>query len=53
MYSFSHNSQIKCFRTHVDMDSFSHFGMLNSCPKFVRTFQLHLFKYYVVYLCHD
>jgi hypothetical protein len=35
MYSFSYNSQIKCFRTHVDMDIFSCFGLSNSCPKFV------------------
>jgi hypothetical protein len=41
MYSFSHNSQIKCFRTRVDIDIFSCLGMWNSCPKFVRTFQLH------------
>jgi hypothetical protein len=32
-YPFSYNS-------HVDMDFFSCFGMWNSCPKFVRTFQL-------------
>jgi hypothetical protein len=41
MHSFRYNSQIKCFWTHVDMDIFSCFGMWNSCPKFVRTFQLH------------
>jgi hypothetical protein len=39
-YSFSYNSQIKCFWTHVDTDIFSYFGMQNSSPKFVRTFQL-------------
>jgi hypothetical protein len=27
-------SQIRCFRTHVDMNKFSCFGMWNSCPKF-------------------
>jgi hypothetical protein len=40
-YSFSRNSQIKCFLTHVDVDIFSCFGMWNSCPKFVHAFQLH------------
>jgi hypothetical protein len=46
-YSFSYNSQIKCFRTHVYMDGFCccccffFFGMWNSCPKFVCTFHLH------------
>jgi hypothetical protein len=40
MYSFSYNSQIKCFQTHIDMDIFSSFGIWNSWPKFVRTFQL-------------
>jgi hypothetical protein len=34
-------TQIRCFRTQVDMDIVSCFGMWNSCPKFVRTFQLH------------
>jgi hypothetical protein len=29
------------FPTHVDMDIFSSFGMWNSCPEFVHTFQLH------------
>jgi hypothetical protein len=37
-YSFSYNSQIKCFRTYVDMDIISCFGTWNWCPKFVRTF---------------
>jgi hypothetical protein len=41
MYSLSHNSQIKYFWTYVGMDIFSCFGMCNSCPKFVCTFQLH------------
>jgi hypothetical protein len=31
---------LKCFRAYVGMDIFSCFGMWNSCPKFVRTFQL-------------
>jgi hypothetical protein len=39
-YSFSYNSQIKCFWTHVNIDIFSCFGIWNSCPKFIRTFQL-------------
>jgi hypothetical protein len=26
-YAFSYSSQVKCFRTHVDMDIFSCFGM--------------------------
>jgi hypothetical protein len=30
-----------CFRAHVDMNIFSCFGMWKSCPKCVRTFQLH------------
>jgi hypothetical protein len=38
MYSFSYDSQIKCFRTHVHIDIFSCFGMWNSCPKLARTF---------------
>jgi hypothetical protein len=38
---FSCNSQIKCFRTHVDMDIFSYFGMWNFRPKFALTVQLH------------
>jgi hypothetical protein len=41
MYSFSYNSQIKCFWTHVNMDIVCCFGMWNSGPKFVLTFQLH------------
>jgi hypothetical protein len=41
LYSFSYNSQNKCFRTRVDTDIFSCFGMWNSCPKFVHSFQLH------------
>jgi hypothetical protein len=41
MYSLSYNSQIKCFRTHVDMDIFSCLGMWKSCRKFARIFQLH------------
>jgi hypothetical protein len=41
MYSFSYNSQIKYFWTHIDMDIFYCFGVWNSCPKFVDTFQLH------------
>jgi hypothetical protein len=40
-YSFSYNSQIKCFRTHVYIDTFSYVGIWKSCPKFVRTFHLH------------
>jgi hypothetical protein len=48
-YSFSYKSQIKCFLTHVDKDIFSSFGMWNSCPKFVRTFQLH--SVYLHLLC--
>jgi hypothetical protein len=46
-YSFSCNSQIKCFRTHVDMDILSSFDMWNSCPSFVRTFQLHSVYTYI------
>jgi hypothetical protein len=34
-------SQFKYFRTHADLDIFSCFGMWNSCPKFVRSFQVH------------
>jgi hypothetical protein len=34
-------AQIKCLRTHVDMDILSCFGMWSSCPKSVSTFQLH------------
>jgi hypothetical protein len=41
MYSFSCNSQIKCFRTHVDMDIFLVLVMWNSCTKFSLIFQLH------------
>jgi hypothetical protein len=41
MYSLSFNSQIKCFLTHGHMDIFYCFCMWKSCPKFVRTFQLH------------
>jgi hypothetical protein len=40
-YSFSYKSQINYFRTDVDMDIFHVFGMWNSYPNFVRTFQLH------------
>jgi hypothetical protein len=40
-YSFSYNSQMKCFWARVDMDLFSCFGMWNSSRNFVRTFQLH------------
>jgi hypothetical protein len=40
MYSSSYTSQIKCFRTHADMDIFFLLGMWNSCPKFVRIRQL-------------
>jgi hypothetical protein len=39
MYSSCYNSQIKCYRTHADMDVFSCFGVWNSCPKFGRTLQ--------------
>jgi hypothetical protein len=39
--SFSCRSQIKCYRTHIDMNLFSCFGMWNSCPIFVSTFRLH------------
>jgi hypothetical protein len=41
MHSFSSNSQIKRFRTHVDVGIFW-FGMRNSWPKHVCIFQLHL-----------
>jgi hypothetical protein len=37
--SFSHNSQMKYFRTRGDLDIL--YWHWNSCPKFVRTFQLH------------
>jgi hypothetical protein len=40
-YYFSYNSQIKCFRTYVDTEIFSCFGIWNSRPKFVLTSQLH------------
>jgi hypothetical protein len=40
-HSFSCKSQIKCFRTHVDMDILSCFSVWNSCLKFARNFQLH------------
>jgi hypothetical protein len=40
-YSFSCKSQMKCFRTHVNMDIFSYFGTWNSYPKFVRSFPVH------------
>jgi hypothetical protein len=33
--------KVKCFWTYVDMEMFSCFGMWNSCPNFVRNFQLH------------
>jgi hypothetical protein len=43
MHSFIYNSEIKYFRTHGDADiCCSCFGMCNSCPEFVLTFQLHL-----------
>jgi hypothetical protein len=45
IYSFSYNSQLKIFRTQVNIGIFSCFGMWNSCPKFVRTFQLHSVYY--------
>jgi hypothetical protein len=32
-YAFRYNSQTKCFRTHVNMDIFSYFGIWNSAPK--------------------
>jgi hypothetical protein len=40
MYSFSYNSQIKCFCTHVDTDNFSRFCTWNLFPIFVHTLQL-------------
>jgi hypothetical protein len=40
--SFSCNSQSKCSRTHVGIDIFSCFGMCNTCPKLICTFQLQL-----------
>jgi hypothetical protein len=40
MYSFSCNSQITCFHTHIVVDIFC-IGMWNFGTKFVRTFQLH------------
>jgi hypothetical protein len=39
-YSFSYNSQIKCFRTNFDMNIVSCFCMWNSCQKLVLAFQL-------------
>jgi hypothetical protein len=45
MYSFNYNSQIKRFRTHVDVDTFSRFGTWNACPKSVLTFQLYSVRY--------
>jgi hypothetical protein len=44
-YSFSYNSQIKRFRSCVDMDILFHFGMWNACLEFVRIFQLHLYTH--------
>jgi hypothetical protein len=49
-YCFSHNSQIKCLRTHVDVHIVARFGLWDSCPKTVRTFQLHPSSY-VLHLC--
>jgi hypothetical protein len=43
-HSFSCNSQIKCFRTRVDTDIFSCFGMWNHVPKFFRTLQFQSVK---------
>jgi hypothetical protein len=37
-------SRVKCFRTHVDMDILSCFGMWNWCPKFIPKFQAHPYK---------
>jgi hypothetical protein len=51
MYSFSYNSQIKYFLTHVDADIYSYFGMWNSCQKFVRTFQLHFVYLFSIHSC--
>jgi hypothetical protein len=44
-YSFSCNSQIKCFWTHVDMDFFPCSGMWNSCPKCVCNISYTLYIY--------
>jgi hypothetical protein len=41
VYSFSYNSQIKRFRAHAGMNIFCCFVIWDSCPEFVRTFQLH------------
>jgi hypothetical protein len=41
IYSYSCNSEMKCLRTQVDMAVFSSFGIWNSCPEFVCTFQLY------------
>jgi hypothetical protein len=46
MYSFNYDWQIKCFRTRGDIDMFSCFGMWNSCPKYVLTFN------YILYMAH-
>jgi hypothetical protein len=43
MQSFCKNSQIECFPTRVDTDSFTCFGMWNSCSKFVSTFNYILY----------
>jgi hypothetical protein len=43
MYSFSYNSQIKCFRTHVDMDICSCFCMWNSCQSLSAPFSYTLY----------
>jgi hypothetical protein len=51
MHSFSYNSQIKRFRAHVDMNTFSCFGMWYSCPMFVRTFRLHVYEYVHMCIC--
>jgi hypothetical protein len=41
MYSSSYNSEIKCFRTHIDITNLSCFGAWKWSPEFVCTFQLH------------
>jgi hypothetical protein len=44
MYALSHNSQIKRFRTHIDMDIFSCFGMWNSSQNLTAPFSYTLYK---------
>jgi hypothetical protein len=53
MYCFGCNSQIKCVRTRVDTDMLSCFGTCNSCPKFIRSFQVRLLYCILSQVLHD